>query len=1156
MVGQLERGLPAAIKPRHSHSSIALDCGCDTIDGIVQGLKTKRRGRSIRSANLFRIIHRWLTLGIAFACLPAVLRASTESKYVFAPSLPLVSSQESPFRHDICLNGRWQFQPENLPAGFRPGIDPAPALPLPLPSAWEATKIKIPSTWNANSFADRQGLGGDFRTYPSYPKSWEKVEMGWLRRSVTVPQAWHSKRIFLHFQAAAGDIRVLVNGKEAGSRFDIFFPFEIDITDLISFGAENEILIGVRKPDLFDVKGKYGRREYQAGSFWGQHVVGLWQDVDLLAVSPVRITNTVIRPDVHHELLNVIVSLRNDTDREAAVDLQAEVHKWVGNTVSAAEPSDRMESAVALQLKGKQISIPAHSEREFSFEQRIHGELQLWSPDHPNLYTLLSTIRSKGKLVDCLTERFGWRQFEIEGSRFLLNGKPIVLEGDSWHFLGVPQMTRRYAWAWFSAMRAAHLNAVRLHAEPYPEFYLDVADEMGILVLDETAIWASDGGPKLDSEKFWADTDMHVAELVKRDRNHPSVFGWSVSNEVKPVVENVFHGPPGMLATLYKHYERWVKICRDLDPTRAWISADGDGDGGGRLPVVMLHYGGTESMISAQKTGKPWGVGESSGAYYSTPEQSAKFNGERSYESFEGRMEGVAKESYDLLRSQSKYGANYRSVFNMVWYALQPLPLGMTDTSRPPALSDGVFFPPYREGQPGVQPERLGPYSTTLNPGYDPKLPLYKPWPMFDAIRDANAGRPAWSRHAEASTNEMQGGSKAPAAVHSVAVLADERGTLRQELVEAGVPKSLIVAPQDARLLFIDGRNPPLQREKVYIDAALEHGKRVVVWGAKAETLDRLNKLLPVPMSLNERKTSMLVVTKSSELTAGLRPSDLYFSEDVPPFITEGCLDGRLISEARVLLAASDTEWTKWNKQPEYAKTAMIVRSEREAKPSGAVIAEMPVGPGYLTVVDLPSWSSTYRVQLLDRRLLKNLGLTLDPQVDVGEPFLRNGKLARVLAAGWFAPGEDNMLNLPLDNAHNEKVRDNERIGNLRWGTLKATAGVIDLNVAGASVPPQQSVSYVSFWIQSPRSLDNLLIEPNIPRLDLLLTADDAAHLFLNGREQALTAPGDFDLPLQQGWNHILFRFVKETGSDTFSAVLRSSDPGFLSALHSALQRP
>jgi beta-galactosidase len=97
--------------------------------------------------------------------------------------------------------------------------------------------------------------------------------------------------------------------------------------------------------------------------------------------------------------------------------------------------------------------------------------------------------------------------------------------------------------------------------------------------------------------------------------------------------------------------------------------------------------------------------------------------------------------------------------------------------------------------------------------------------------------------------------------------------------------------------------------------------------------------------------------------------------------------------------------------------------------------------------------------------------------------------------------------------------------------------------------------------VQSPRSLDNLLIEPNIPKLDLTLESKDAIKLFLNGKS-VLDCPAGGEnaiasgLPLQQGWNHFLVKLVHKNGDDLFSARLAASDPAFLDALHSALQKP
>jgi hypothetical protein len=1082
----------------------------------------------------------------------------------FAPSEGPVKAPEKPMRDDLCLNGRWQFQPVALPPSFREGVDPAPDLPGPEPGKWESTPIKIPSPWNVNSFADRNGKGGDFRAYPSYPASWETVKMAWLRRTFTVPERWKGRRILLHFAAVAGDVQVLVNGVLAGRRFDIFFPFELDVTDLIHPRASNEVLVGVRKASLFDSRGRYGRRNYQGGSFWGQHVAGIWQDVDLVAVPVVHVTDVFVQPEVDQHLLKAEVTLRNDTSEAVTVTVSGDVRPWFSlaekEGLSEADPKWKL-GEVELRLPGSTVSLPANSQRSVSIEQTVAANFAQWSPDSPQLHALLMKVDSGGSLLDRKYTRFGWRQITLRGSEVLLNGRRLVLSGDAWHFLGIPQMTRRYAWAWFNAARAAHLNTVRLHAQPYPEFYLDVADEMGMLILDESAIWASDGGPKLDSDAFWHDTEGHVAELVLRDRNHPAVFGWSVCNEVRPVIRNVFHGPPEMEATLKRYYQIWADICGRLDPTRQWISADGDDDGDGSLPIYLTHYPGDDAMAVAAKSGKPWGVGEAGGAYYATPQQVATTNGERAYESFLGRMEGIATSSYDHLLKQKRLDASYRSIFNMVWYALQPLPLGLADTSRPPTIDDGIFFPELVEGKPGVQPERLGPYCTTLNPGYDPALPSYRTWPLFDAIRDATANPTvSFSLPPSPGTAGVPPASRAP--VKSVVVLAGDGSKLSERLSSMGIE---VRRPNDMGsngIVFIDGQNPPAAEAREAIDSTIHRGGTVIVWGARNETLPALNLLLPAPLELTGRNASSLALGAKSPITAGLRPSEMYFSELVPPTVLDGGLGGPLVAKSAILLHASNVDWMMWNRQPEYAKTEMVFRSEMEAKPSGAALIEFKNGSGQLLVSNLTINSGATQEQFLIRRILANIGVPVPVSVSPDEAMLADGKLVHALAAGRFpAGGTESGSAAPVDPEDGAKFQENAPAHNSRWTRLSADAGTFDLESPAFTGPRENTCVYLSFWVYSPRSLDDLLIEPNIPKVDFKLQTRGGAEVFVNSKKVATknAGPGDLEahnLQFRKGWNHLLIKVAPGRDGRSLSAEIVCADREFLRGLKSALQTP
>lgn len=1012
----------------------------------------------------------------------------------FAPQEGKVAAIERPSRTEQCLNGSWDFQPVTND------------LPAPIADKWETTKVKVPSPWNVNAFPVESRLGGDFRAYPSYPERWEKVQAGWLRRSFDVPMTRVGKRLILRFDAVAGDARVLINGKEVTRHFDIFLPFEVDITDAVKPGR-NELLVGVRKASLTDVQGKYGRRTYQGGSMWGQAIAGIWQDVTLLSRPYVAVDDVFVKPDVAKGVLAAEVTLRNDSNAPRRVTLNADVRPWINragkSVLDAPEPKSELGKPVlSLDSPVKSLVLPPHQTLKVELSAKASG-LKTWAPGSPNLYSLVCRVDG-----DVKTTRFGWRQLTFDGTKTLLNGKPLIMRGDSWHFLGIPQMTRRYAWAWFKTLQDAGLNAVRLHAQPYPAFYLDMADEMGILVLDETAIWASDGGPKLDDPGYWADTQRHLKDLIHRDRNHPSVFGWSVSNEVMAVVRNVFHAPKEVEDNADRMNGVWAAICRAEDPTRVWISADGEEDGNGQLPVSIIHYGDRSTMNRAIARNKPWGVGEAGPAYYGTPKQIAEMAKDPgAYLSFTDRMRGVAKTSYASLKDQNDLGGSYRSVFNLVWYGLKPLALGLTDTTRAPELTDGVSFPAFLENRPGVQPERLGPYCSTLNPGYDPRLPLYETWPLFDAIKAAAHDQPV---NFDAPAYDF-GKAKTDGAIRTVRLLSGPDSGLKTTLADLG-----IAVADDGKMLLIDGAKPPAAEAKATIDQALAEGGTVVVWGVDARTLPALNALLPKPLTLTPRAASSLTAERDP-LTAGLSPAALYFSEANPFTVLPAGLDGPLLESAKVILRASDTDWRRWNGQGETVKTAMVLRSERETKPSGTALAVVQVGSGRLIVSGLAPFEA------LERTIFANLGLAVQPGRGPRNMLHSDGALPAVLTLGPFA---DDFNGVGPDATFAEGAESWDH----RWRRLSSLEGLT-------------GVTYLGFWVYSPKDLSNLLLDPHLPNVGLAIGGD--AKVWVEGK--LATGP----LLLRQGWSRVLIRV---SGKPTVRFT--SSQPDYLEQLRVTTTAP
>ena len=851
---------------------------------------------------------------------PSVLTAGVHFPYRFAPSEGFTNRLEKPYRDEVCLNGSWNFQPGETCTG-----------------AWEDVRIRIPSPWNANCFAYHGLEGPDHRDFPSYPASWNSVREAWMQRTVHVPAGWGNDRVILHFEAVAGKAQVFVDGKKVAENFDLFLPFEADVTDLVTPGADFDLRVFVQSQKLFEDRSGVGRRTVPAGSMWGSFIDGIWQDVYLLRRPVVRVDDVYIRPLVSEGILEIKARIRNDGDRKAAVTLSGSIVKWLnrsGKTVQEAPVPAWEPGEKALDIAPVKLTLPAGDTLTRTFRIPAAG-LRTWTPDHPDLYVLLLTLGTGRKTLDTKYERFGWREWTLEGGMLCLNGEPYPLRGDSWHFMGIPQMTRRYAWAWFTAIKGMNGNAVRPHAQVYPRFYLDLADEMGICVLEETANWASDGGPALENPQFWEHSREHLRRMVLRDRNHASVFGWSVSNENKPVILHV-HKRPDLMPLQEQAWRDWVAIVRENDPSRPWISSDGEEDGMGILPVTVGHYGDEGSMREWKALGKPWGVGEHSMAYYGTPQEVSRYNGDRAYESALGRMEGLAYECYHLIRSMREAGASYSTVFNMAWYALKPLPLGKKDLTTAPTLDDGIFFGPYEEGVPGVQPERLGPYGTTFNPGYDPALPLWDPWPLFDAMRAANAPEGSvWCRWQEQEKHKVKLVDKAaPEPYTRVVCYGAPDSRVRRIMQAQGVVLS--DKPKGRTLSIVDaasGAAPPAD------------GSDVWYWGVTQETAARYGlDLVLTPL----RRSSFLPAQRS--WTRGMTNADFYFCEVQRQDAAQYTLSGPFVEEGEVLLEACRADWRRWNKRAEEMKTAALLRSEYECT------APLPVfvknGNRYVSTLD------------------------------------------------------------------------------------------------------------------------------------------------------------------------------------------------------------
>ena len=399
-----------------------------------------------------------------------------------------------------CFNANWKFCAGNVPRFEEPGLDD---------TGW--TAVNLPHDWSIGQPFDPTLPHGSQHAYlPNGVVNYRKrfrAECG------------SGERLLLDFDGVYRSADLFVNGRHILKHFNGYTGFEADITDALVPG---ENLVAVRADNSIEQTSRW-----YTGS-------GINRSVRLRRIGPL------------HFLRHGLVI---DAKIDGHVRIAAEC-SLPGNVLFTIHDPSGKRSA-------------AHHGPAAAFTV---GNPQLWSPDTPNLYTCTAQLFDEtGAEVDRITAKFGFRSVEFDPEHgFVLNGKKLLLRGVNIHedLCGIGTavfrdgVARRYR-----ILKSLGVNAVRLAHHPYAPEYLELADEMGLLIFDEAFDkWTGQYyGHQVAFEDHWRGD---VAEFVRRDRNHPSVFLWSVGNEV---VDQQLDGQDGY------GVDRLI-VMRDfvhkLDPTR------------------------------------------------------------------------------------------------------------------------------------------------------------------------------------------------------------------------------------------------------------------------------------------------------------------------------------------------------------------------------------------------------------------------------------------------------------------------------------------------------------------------------------------------------------------------------------------------------------
>ena len=377
------------------------------------------------------------------------------------------------------LNGQWQLKVVNGIADVSTGV---PAVD----DSWGT--IPVPGCWETYGFSQ-----------PSYDHA--RPLTGYYRTTFHVPDAWRGQRIVLRFDGVLYSYDLWVNGHHAGAWESAYNTCLFDVTDLLTKQGPQELAMQVRTQ---------GRScDFDYNDDWAP--CGIFRNVTLFAVPRTHLSDLTVTTRVNGEL-TVKAEVANATKHTS-------VECTVDNVEFATAPTSVSETSAVANSALYTINYKLNNPR-------------LWTAETPYLYTLRVHVKEKGRTLQTVEQKVGFKELTIEGNVLLLNGQPIKLRGVNAHATDsrtVKVIGDTLTLRDMQMMKAASVNYMRLSHYPREPRFFELADSLGFYLIDEVPFGYGD--KHLYDSTYIDDLKTRAAATIMRDKNHPSVLLWSVGNE-------------------------------------------------------------------------------------------------------------------------------------------------------------------------------------------------------------------------------------------------------------------------------------------------------------------------------------------------------------------------------------------------------------------------------------------------------------------------------------------------------------------------------------------------------------------------------------------------------------------------------------------------
>ncbi len=440
--------------------------------------------------------------------------------------------QQNDRRNLLDLSGFWDFQLDPDDAGERAGW---------VNGLTKPRQVAVPASWN-EQFQDTR----------------DYLDAAWYARRFYVPESWRRQRVFLRIGSANYAAQVWINGRYVGDHKGGHLPFAFDVSEHVVWNEENLVVIRV--------EGRLTPTRVPPGNVSGRGIGGLMSNYPRTSFDFFPYTG-LHRPVILYSIPQAYI-------RDVTVMTALEGHTGVVK-IAVEQAGDNLRGRVVLQGEGGLQNADLIFANGQATTTLSVPNAHLWSPDDPYLYRLTVTLNDGDAVLDRYVLDVGIRTVAVDGSRILLNGKPIFLTGFGRHEdfpihgrgLNMPLIVKDY-----SLLKWIGANSYRTSHYPYSEEQMWMADHLGILVIDEipaVGLFFEDGEENIQTRL--ALCRQQIGELIARDKNHPSVIMWSVANE--PMPPNALRRPDGDASPADRtvgidFFRSLIELTHHLDPTR------------------------------------------------------------------------------------------------------------------------------------------------------------------------------------------------------------------------------------------------------------------------------------------------------------------------------------------------------------------------------------------------------------------------------------------------------------------------------------------------------------------------------------------------------------------------------------------------------------